>query len=268
MMKTKTLRIVNTVAFGVMIIINALANILPLGIGNTGAVSEKYANLFTPAPITFAIWGVIYVMMALLLLRQWGLLGSKEAAEDELHTVGLWFAVSCLMNVGWIFAWHFDVIWLSVIMIIALLLSLAVIGKKIKNQDRTGLDYFTVNAGLDLYFGWIIAATIANISVLLVSLGWNGFGLSPVFWTCAVLVIGALIGALPMLKDCRFMSTLAVVWAYTGILIRHIGQKGYAGKYPIIIVFTILGIVIMLCSMVVKAIAPNCCGDTACKKGE
>ena len=261
-MRTKTLRIVNTEFFSIMVIVNALANILPLGIGNTGAVSEKYPNLFTPAPITFAIWGVIYLMMALFLLWQWGILGSKENAENDLHTVGLWFSVSCLANIGWIFAWHFDVIWLSVIMIIALLASLAIIGMEIKRRHRTGLPYFAVNAGFDLYFGWIIAATIANISVLLVSLGWNGFGLSPVLWTCIILVVGALIGALPALKDRKWFSTLAVVWAYAGILIRHIGQGGYAGEYPLVIGFAIIGIVIMLSAMLIKAVGLNC----ACKK--
>lgn len=261
-MKSKTLRIINTVFFGVTVIINVLANILPLGIGDTGAVSEKYPNLFTPAPITFAVWGVIYLMMTLFLLWQWGVLGSKEDAENDLHKIGLWFAVSCLANIGWIFSWHFDVIWLSALMIIALLASLAVIGMKIKSRRRAGLPYFAVNAGFDLYFGWIIAAVIANISVLLVNLGWNGFGLSPVLWTCIILVVGAFIGALPALKDRKWFSTLAVIWAYAGILIRHLGQDGYAGKYPFVIGFAIIGIVIMLSAMLFKAVGLNC----SCKK--
>lgn len=265
-MKSKTLRIVNTVCFGVMVMINVLANILPIGIGNTGAVSAKYPNLFTPAPITFAVWGVIYAMMALFLLWQWGILGSKEKAKDDLQDVGLWFVISCLMNIGWIFAWHFDDIVLSVAMIIALLLSLAIIGGKIKSGRRTGLAYFAVNAGFDLYFGWIIAATIANISVLLVRLGWNAFGLSPVLWTCIILTVGAVIGALPVRKDRKWFSTLGVVWAYTGILIRHIGQAGYKGEYPVVIVFAILGIVIMICAMLMKGEVMYCPGKKTVNK--
>lgn len=253
-MKYKTLRIINTVFFCVMVIINALANILPLGIGNTGDVSAKYPNLFTPTPITFAIWGLIYVMMALFLLWQWGLLGKKEKAEDDLQVIGPWFAFSCLANIGWIFAWHFDIIWLSAVIITVLLVSLAVISIKIKSRQRDGLSYFAVNAGFDLYFGWIIAATIANISVLLTNLGWNGFGLSPVFWTCIVLVVGAIIGALPSLRYRKWFSTFAVVWAYVGIIIKHISQEGYAGKYPIVITFAILGVVFMLSAMMIKLV--------------
>lgn len=55
-MKNKSLKWLNTVLFAATVIVNALANILPIGIGDTGAVSGKYPNLFAPAGITFAIW--------------------------------------------------------------------------------------------------------------------------------------------------------------------------------------------------------------------
>lgn len=256
-MKIKSLRWLNTISFAATIVINALANLIPLGIGPTGAISEKYPNLFTPAPVTFAIWGVIYLMMALFLLWQWGVWGSKHEAEADLCAVGVWFAVSCALNIAWVFAWHYDVIPLSVLLIALLLVSLAVIGKRLRKTVRTGLRYFALNAGFDLYFGWIIAAVLSNISVFLVSVHWNGFGLSPVFWTCIVLSLGAIIGSLPTLKNRQWYSTIAVIWAYIGILIRHIGQNGYAGKYPIVIGFTALGIVLMLGAIALRANKKN-----------
>ncbi len=48
----------NTVAFFVMIAVNAIANLLPLGGNTTGDVSATHPNLFTSAPITFAIRGM------------------------------------------------------------------------------------------------------------------------------------------------------------------------------------------------------------------
>ncbi len=56
-----------------MIIVNALANILPINDNNTGAVSNFYSNLFAPAPLTFSIWGVIYFLLAAYTLYQFGL---------------------------------------------------------------------------------------------------------------------------------------------------------------------------------------------------
>lgn len=245
-MKNNTLKWVNTVSFIVMVAVNALANVLPIGIGNTGAVSAKYPNLFTPAPATFSIWGIIYLLMALFILYQWGIFGSQESREADLHSVGLLFAVSCALNIGWIFSWHFDLIGLSLVMIILLMIFLAVIGRQISKEERKGLSYMAVNAGFDFYFGWIIAAVIANISVFLVSIGWNRFGLSADFWTVIVLLVGAVIGAAPVFLARKWFSSAAVVWAYVGILIRHISQTGYAGRYPVVIAAAILGIVIIL----------------------
>lgn len=252
-MNTKTMKWVNTVAFALMVIVNALANLLPLGIGPTGAISQKYENLFTPAPITFAIWGVIYLFMGLFVLWQWGLFGRKEDSDRMRERLGLWFAISCVLNIGWIFAWHFDVIWLSVVFIAALLVSLAMIVKRIRD---TGTSLFSrlSRAGFDIYFGWIIAATIANICVLLTALDRSSFGWSDQLWTVIVLLAGGLIGAATVLFEYRWLSALAVIWAYIGILIRHISQTGFAGAYPWVIVAAFFGIAVILSSL-----ALNCC---------
>lgn len=256
-MKLKTLQWINTISLAVTIIINALANLIPIGIGNTGAISKKYSNLFTPAPLTFGIWGVIYLMMAIFLLYQWGVIGKKESSRQDTWQIGLWFASSCLINIGWIFAWHFDVIWLSLLLIIGLLLNLIQLSSLSHQNDHSFISYFATCAGFDLYLGWIIAATIANVSVFLVRLKWNGFGISPVIWTSLVLVVGAIIGSASVIAAGKWFTGLAIIWAYIGILIRHIGQNGFAGKYPAIIIFTIVGIVVILTSALLKMLSRN-----------
>ncbi|MDD3853020.1 MAG: tryptophan-rich sensory protein, partial [Syntrophomonadaceae bacterium] len=45
-----------------MVFVNALANILPINGVNTGQVSDSYPNLFAPTALTFAIWGLIYLL--------------------------------------------------------------------------------------------------------------------------------------------------------------------------------------------------------------
>lgn len=258
-MNTNTMKWVNTVAFALMVIINALANLLPIGIGPTGAISQKYENLFTPAPITFAIWGVIYLLMGLFVLWQWGLFGRKEDSDRMRDRIGMWFAISCALNIGWIFTWHLDVIWLSAVFIAALLVSLLMIVRQIRKTGTSPLSRL-VRAAFDIYFGWIIAATIANICVLLTALGWDGLG--DQFWTVIVLLAGALIGAATVLFECRWLSALAMIWAYAGILIRHISQSGFAGAYPWVIAAAIFGIAVILSS-----IALNCCRKN-CKREE
>jgi len=58
------------VFFVVMIVFNALANTLPLNGQSTGDVSFKYPNLFQPSGITFAIWGVIYLLLGASVIYQ------------------------------------------------------------------------------------------------------------------------------------------------------------------------------------------------------
>ena len=61
------------VTYVVMIAMNGLANALPLNGRTTGAVSDAYGNLFAPTGLTFAIWGVIYLLLGAHVLYQLGL---------------------------------------------------------------------------------------------------------------------------------------------------------------------------------------------------
>lgn len=72
MAQKKSLRISMLVilSYVSMIVVNAMANILPIGGMNTGAISDSYPNIFAPAGITFSIWAVIYLTLALYCIYQ------------------------------------------------------------------------------------------------------------------------------------------------------------------------------------------------------
>ncbi len=53
----------NLIGYLVMVAANGLANALPINDITTGKVSALYPNLFVPAGITFAIWGLIYLLL-------------------------------------------------------------------------------------------------------------------------------------------------------------------------------------------------------------
>lgn len=59
----KVLAIGNILAFIAVLIINYLAVSMPIGGMTTGALSDLYPNLFTPAGLTFSIRGLIYIMV-------------------------------------------------------------------------------------------------------------------------------------------------------------------------------------------------------------
>jgi hypothetical protein len=242
---TKTLV---TVAFVLMVTVNALANTLPINDKTTGQVSESYRNLFAPAGLTFAIWGLIYVLLAVYTLYQLGVFRKKGDTFNEgmLQKVGFYFILSSIANAAWIFSWHYDLIVLSMLLMIIILVCLISISQTLNKERLTGRERFFIRLPFSVYFGWITVATIANATVLLVGLSWNGFGISDKVWTVLVLLVGMLIGTTTMLKNKDIAYGLVLVWAYVGILIKHVSQNGFAGNYPAVIATTIVCIAIYL----------------------
>lgn len=262
-------RIVVAAAYLIMVAVNGLANVIPINGLTTGQVSDAYPNLFAPAGYAFSIWGVIYVLLALFVLYYLGLLDRQEADSrpEWLPAVAFCFVISCLANGAWIFAWHYRSIPLSVVLIVAILSSLGAISVLIAparwkpGQETYGQQGFQrapllVWLPFGVYFGWITVATIANITVLLVSLGWDGLGLPPAFWTNAVLIVGVLIAVNVILRQRDPAYGLAVLWAYGAILFKHISPAGFNGAYPMVIYAAALGAVLLLAA-VIRACLPR-----------
>lgn len=236
--KNAVLNVFAAISFLVMVVVNALANILPInGIG-TGAVSDSYPNLFAPAGLTFAIWGVIYLLLAAYALFLLGPLRSRKQAANEglLRKTAIVFTVTSWTNTVWIFAWHYKIIPLSMVLTAFLLICLIDQMVIINAQDLSSREKALVRLPFSVYFGWTTVAAIANAVTLLVSLGWNGFGLSETFWTILILAVGALIGAATILRLRDIAYGLVFIWAYAGILIKHVSASGFAGHYPGIII--------------------------------
>lgn len=201
-----------------MVGVNALANILPINNITTGEVSDRYPNLFTPHPITFSIWGVIYLLLLLFVIYQARLLFK----ERETENISILFILSSLVNTAWIFAWHYERIFLSLLLMILLFFSLLFIylslGRKKRVMKR---EWLFLHLPFSVYFGWITVATIANVTAFLVSLGWTGSNVTQSFWTVVVILTATLIGVLTLLREKDIPFNLVVVWAFLGIIIER-----------------------------------------------
>ena len=231
-------RILVTATYLIMIVINALANILPINGKGTGAVSDSYPNLFAPAGLTFSIWGVIYILLAGFTLHLWGILPRKSDPEKTklLEKIGLIFSISSIANSVWIFAWHYDAIGLSVVLMLVILACLILINLATRKETFTLTQKLLIRLPFSVYFGWITVATIANMTTLLVDAGWKGFGISETLWTIVILIVGLLIGSATMLRQKDVAYGLVLLWAYFGILIKHTSEGGFDSRYPAIIV--------------------------------
>ncbi|AHB41722.1 hypothetical protein P148_SR1C00001G0935 [candidate division SR1 bacterium RAAC1_SR1_1] len=220
------LAILNILAFIAVVVVNYLANALPIGGMSTGALSDLYPNLFVPIGLTFSIWGLIYLLVFGFVIWQLVDLFRKKSL-DITKKIGIWFLLSCMANVGWIFAWHYQNVLLSVIVMLLFLIILIVITKKLKIGERLGscADKLLVQIPFSVYLGRICVATIANITTLLVTIGWNMRGMTDVFWTNLVIVVAALLALISLWKKYDIVFALVIIWAFIGIILKRLGAE-------------------------------------------
>ena len=235
------------VAYGAMVAVNFLANGLPINNRSTGEISDAYPNLFAPAGPTFSIWGLIYLLLGGYVLYQF--LEKDQKIEDLFRKINPLFIATSLANISWIFAWHYDSIGLSVIIMAALLVLLIRIADILRAESFTVWGKLFIWAPFSIYFGWITVASIANITVFLVSIGWDGFGIADALWTSVILLVGAVIGIARMRRDNNIAYGMVFIWAYAWILFKHISEDGFDGQYPSIIATAIACLVLLAFSV-------------------
>ena len=223
-MRTKILNVVFLIG---VLYVNYLANALPINGRNTGELSNLYPNLFVPAGITFAIWGLIYLMLITFAVLQF-MPDYRAAVTEEPY-----FILSCFFNMAWIFAWHYEFIFLSLLIMLALLATLALINFKLIPERRTLKLFFGV------YLGWICIATIANITALFVSINWDGMGISAVAWTITMISAGILVVSLNMYLLKNPFLAISVIWAFYGIVLKRSADE------PAIVLTAQIGMVLV-----------------------
>jgi hypothetical protein len=194
-----------------MIVMNYLANALPLNNKTTGELSDAFPNLFVPAGLTFSIWGVIYLLLIGYCIIQFT--GSNQSVISD---IGWLFGISCVLNALWILCWHYGLLPLSLLVMAGLLVTLIMINLRITN-----LPFGIIKASFGIYLGWICIATIANVTALLVNYGWNGFGISEEIWTIVMISAGTIIVVLTIYRLINPFVGLSVIWAFTGIILKR-----------------------------------------------
>ena len=249
-----SMKIITSITYLLMVITNTLANILPINRVNTGQVSDSYPNLFAPSGLTFSIWGLIYVLLAIYTLYQIGLFqGDKRTVKFELLSkINILFSISSIANVFWIFSWHYFMIPFSMLLIVFILICLIRINQLTSREQLTSKEKIFIRLPFSVYFGWITVATIANATTLLVHFGWKGFGISESIWAVLVIIIGMLIGSVTLFKNRDIAYGLVLIWAYLGIYIKHSSASGFSNQYPAVMYTVIACIAIFIITMVYR----------------
>lgn len=218
----KTLAIANTIALVITIAVNYLSNTGLIN-GNTMAtISGRYGNYFTPAGYAFSIWGVIYLGLLGFIFYGWRFLPDKN--DHLVSKIGWWFVVSCVANSLWVVVWLYDLIGLSVAVMIALLLSLFKIVQNADIYEKRNVAMITrlcIIWPFSIYFGWVSVALIADVAAFLTKIGWNGWEISGITWTVIMLCAAGLVNILVIQTKKLYAFGLVGIWAVLAISVAN-----------------------------------------------
>lgn len=221
-MSAKIKLVVNSFTLLLVLIANYLSNTGALSSQTVGEVSRKYDTLFTPAGYAFSIWGLIYLLLIAFVAFQW-YQWIRQKKDEVVNKTSYWFVLANFANGLWIFSWTNEAIGLSVLLILALLFSLIMLVKRLRLEtyDAPLPIIVFVWWPLCVYFGWIILASVANISAYLTSIGWEGGPLSPETWTVVLILISAAIYAWLIFSRNLREAAFVGVWGLVAISYRQ-----------------------------------------------
>ncbi len=251
------LQIANFLAVVLTIIVNSLANILPINNKLTGEISDSLPNLFVPAGLTFSIWGIIYILLIFFAVYQIRDLFKKEKIDMPfLKKISVLFIIASLANIIWIFLWHYEQIVLSLIAMIILFFSLLFIYLRLNigKSDVLLKEKLFVHVPFSVYIGWITVATIANVTAVLVKVGWDGFAFNEQIWTIIVLIVALVITILILRSRTDYAYSAVIIWALIGIYIKRISDDPLYGPEPLVANTALIAIIIIIIVAVVSAV--------------
>jgi translocator protein len=253
------------------IVVNVLANALPIAGRATGEISDAFPSLVTPAGYVFSIWGLIYI--GLVAYAVWQALPA-QAANPRARALAAPVIVAHAANALWIFAWHNLAIGLSLLLMLVLLGSLMVIyvrlrgwggargaetpaarpargagaprsrtarGAAAKALPLTTAERLVTRGTFSVYLGWITVATVANVTIWLIDLGFvTSFLLLPaVAWAVIAVIVAAVIGIVMLRRFADLAYAAVLVWAFVGIVVMQSGT-------PLVAAAAVVGAVALL----------------------
>jgi hypothetical protein len=186
-----------------------------------GGALASDATLIAPGGGAFSIWSLIY--FGLLSYAVWQFLPAQRT--DERHRrLGYLVAASLLLNAAWILSIQFDLLWLSVPVILVLLVVLVLAFRIcLAVPPKNLLDVLATDGTVGLYLGWVCVATAANITAALVAAGFDGWGLAPEVWGVVVVAVAGLVGvALAIWDRGRVAPTVSLAWGLSWIAVARL----------------------------------------------
>jgi len=230
------------------IIVNGLANALPINNQLTGDIANQYKgeNLWLPAGYVFSIWGLIYVGLIAYAIYQ---SLPRQRENPLLRRIGWPFVISCLANIIWLLLFHYNQFPLSMVAMLALLAALIAIYLLLRRsrEDVPAGERWAVRLPFSIYLGWITVATIANAAHVFVHAGWKGEPFGALAWLIIMYLVALVLAALMSLLRRDIAYLLVLVWAFIGIAVNYSNMKG------VLISSVVAALVVAVLAMLIAA---------------
>lgn len=237
-MGQRSLSIVVAAATAAVIIVNVMATTGSINGIETGAVSDKYPTLITPAGYAFSIWSIIYLGLIVFSVIQ-----LFRGQLDRYARIRGLYILTCILNIAWIVFWHYEMMGVCLALILGLAITLLVMIGRLKDMSGAGSLLWS-RATFGLYAGWVTAASFVNFVIFLVAQGTVPAGAEggrTVWFSAVLLLAAAAVGVLVRVKLANYLYPLAIAWALTAIAVKQSGNT-------IIVIAAALGVVACLVS--------------------
>ncbi|AFA48568.1 TspO/MBR family protein [Acetobacterium woodii] len=204
-------------------------------------VSDLYSTLITPAPFTFSIWSIIYLLLFIATIMMI-VKHNDPYYKEAINKISVLFWISCLLNCLWIICFSYTQIGLSAIVIFVFLITLTYIIRQIgaiQTRQR-----WLLAATFGMYTGWLLIATVLNISAWFVKIGWDGFGIASEIWSVIILLVAVGLTLMVVLTTKNAIFPIPIAWGYYGIYQSLIATPDVL--YQLLPIIAIVGIVLLV----------------------
>mgnify|MGYP001015748914 CR=1 FL=1 len=193
------------IAFVIMIIMNYSVG------SSVGNVADDNPTIIQPAGFAFAIWGLIYILIFIWMIK---LFFSKNDKTSVVERLTYWPIINFILNGVWIVTFTQQWMIISTIVILALLFTLFRMHAIISAE----LYHWYDRLPLSIYFGWVTIASIVNVFTVFSSYNMESFlGMSELAWTIIAIVAAALIGVFIAWFFNDWLYPLVLIWPFFGI---------------------------------------------------
>ncbi len=190
---------------------------------SSGGTLAADATLLAPAKTAFSIWSVIYLGLLAYVVWQWLPAGARSVRGRR---IGWLAAASMVLNAVWLLVTQAGWIWVSVLVIVALVVVLGLILRTLTALPPEGrAEAVAVDGTFGLYTGWVSIATAANIAAAGTA---SGLTLGSLDHWVAALVLAAAAGIGVLLARSfggRLTLAAAMAWGMAWIAVGRLNDQ-------------------------------------------